>query len=175
MAALHNLHASPFVAARSEASPSVIQQPNSVHVPSPGPLPSPSHPIPGTRADAQVWECGADADDLVRVGIPSRRRAEAVPRVNPPGMELFPSTPNMGGSLLRCLHLLALVGSGWATLLSPEPGEVAAAEERVFTHGGAARDMASINMFKVYEKYSKEPRRQSHGNTVRSFKAVPSE
>uniref|UniRef100_A0A3Q3VRA5 TGF-beta family profile domain-containing protein n=1 Tax=Mola mola TaxID=94237 RepID=A0A3Q3VRA5_MOLML len=45
--------------------------------------------------------------------------------------------------------------------------------ERVFTHGSAARDMASINMFKVYEKYSKEPRRQSHGNTVRSFKAVP--
>lgn len=81
----------------------------------------------------------------------------------------------MGSSLLHCLHLLVILGSGWATLLSRDLGEVAAVKERVFTHGGAARDMASINMFKVYEKYSKEPRRQSHGNTVRSFKAVPSE
>ncbi|KAM3860022.1 growth/differentiation factor 10 [Diretmus argenteus] len=42
-----------------------------------------------------------------------------------------------------------------------------------FAHESAKRDMVSINMFKVYEKYSKEPQRRKDGNTVRSFKAVP--
>lgn len=53
--------------------------------------------------------------------------------------------------------------------------DLAAAEQGVFAHEGANRDMVSINMFKVYEKYSKEPQSQRDGNTVRSFKAVPSE
>lgn len=48
-------------------------------------------------------------------------------------------------------------------------------EQRVFTHEKAQRDMVSISMFKVYEKYTKEPQSQRDGNTVRSFKAVLSE
>jgi len=50
-----------------------------------------------------------------------------------------------------------------------------AAEQRVFAHESAKRDAVAVNMFKVYEKYSKEPQNQRKGNTVRSFKAVPSE
>ncbi|XP_034564267.1 growth/differentiation factor 10b [Notolabrus celidotus] len=46
-------------------------------------------------------------------------------------------------------------------------------EQRVFTHGNANRDMVSISMFKVYEKYTKETQNQRDGNTVRGFKAVP--
>lgn len=48
-------------------------------------------------------------------------------------------------------------------------------EPRVFTHGGAERDMVSVNMFKLHEKYSEEPQSQREGNTVRSFKGLPSE
>ncbi|KAM6897081.1 growth/differentiation factor 10 [Xenentodon cancila] len=33
--------------------------------------------------------------------------------------------------------------------------------------------MLSVNMFRLYEKYSKDPQSQREGNTVRSFKAVP--
>ncbi|XP_075890830.1 growth/differentiation factor 10 [Nelusetta ayraudi] len=47
------------------------------------------------------------------------------------------------------------------------------AEERVFARDGAARDMVSISMFKVFERYSEEPQSpQTDGNTVRSFKAA---
>lgn len=50
------------------------------------------------------------------------------------------------------------------------------AEERVFARDGAARDMVSISMFKVFERYSEEPQSlQTDGNTVRSFKAASSE
>lgn len=42
-------------------------------------------------------------------------------------------------------------------------------------HTSTHRDMVSINMFEVYEKYSKEPHRKRDGNTVRSFKAIPGE
>uniref|UniRef100_A0A667Y3C7 Growth differentiation factor 10b n=1 Tax=Myripristis murdjan TaxID=586833 RepID=A0A667Y3C7_9TELE len=46
-------------------------------------------------------------------------------------------------------------------------------QQRGFAHDSANRDMVSVNMFKVYEKYSKEPHSHKDGNTVRSFKAVP--
>uniref|UniRef100_A0A3P8U5E2 Growth differentiation factor 10b n=1 Tax=Amphiprion percula TaxID=161767 RepID=A0A3P8U5E2_AMPPE len=83
--------------------------------------------------------------------------------------------------LFHILHLLVILGSGWGHLMSEGlDGAVRhgadvppAVEERVFTQEGANRDMVSINMFKVYEKYSKEPQSQREGNTVRSFKAVP--
>lgn len=87
---------------------------------------------------------------------------------------------------MRLFHLLRLflvVEFSSGKLLSEDLGEVVrqgaevepAMEQRVFAHESANRDMVSINMFKVYEKYSKEPQSQRDGNTVRSFKAVPSE
>ncbi|XP_030019322.1 growth/differentiation factor 10 [Sphaeramia orbicularis] len=91
----------------------------------------------------------------------------------------------MANRLFHILHLLVLLECSWAQVASEEgegEGEVARqggdvlpalAEPRVFTHDGANRDMVSVNMFKVYERYSKEPQSQRDGNTVRSFKAVP--
>ncbi|XP_068452402.1 growth/differentiation factor 10-like [Clinocottus analis] len=87
----------------------------------------------------------------------------------------------MASRLLHTLHVLLVLESSWAEMRSEDLGgaarkgaEVSAAvEQRVFAHDGASRDMVSINMFKVYEKYSKEPQSQKDGNTVRSFKAVP--
>lgn len=89
----------------------------------------------------------------------------------------------MATRLVHILHLLLILEWSCGKLLPEDLGEAArrsadvppAVEERVFAHESAPRDMVSINMFKVYEKYSKEPQRQSDGNTVRSFKAVPSE
>ncbi|XP_075949831.1 growth/differentiation factor 10 [Anarhichas minor] len=84
----------------------------------------------------------------------------------------------MASRLLHTLHILLILESSWGKMVSEEAArkgaEVSAAvEQRVFAHEGANRDMVSINMFKVYEKYSKEPQSQRDGNTVRSFKAVP--
>lgn len=84
----------------------------------------------------------------------------------------------MASRLLLTLHVFLLLEATWAKLsVSEDLGADAPLDEelRVFTHEGAKRDMVSINMFKVYEKYSKEPQSQREGNTVRSFKAVPSE
>lgn len=85
--------------------------------------------------------------------------------------------------LVHALHVLLILESGWGKVVSEDLGEAVrhgadaspGAEERAFAHRGAARDMVSISMFKVYERYSKEPQSQRDGNTVRSFKAVPSE
>ncbi|XP_029953574.1 growth/differentiation factor 10 isoform X2 [Salarias fasciatus] len=84
--------------------------------------------------------------------------------------------------LLHILPLLVIVESCCAHLQSEGPDGAArqapgvpppAAEPRVFTHDSSNRDMVSISMFKVYERYSKEPQSRREGNTVRSFKAVP--
>ncbi|XP_036427694.1 growth/differentiation factor 10b [Colossoma macropomum] len=40
------------------------------------------------------------------------------------------------------------------------------------TADGEERDMVEINMFKMYEKFSKEPHRHREENTVRSFRAA---
>lgn len=85
--------------------------------------------------------------------------------------------------VFHILHLLLILKSSWSKITSADFGETVlqgadvspAGEQRVFTHDRAKRDMVSINMFKVYEKYSKDPQSQRDGNTVRSFKAVPSE
>lgn len=88
----------------------------------------------------------------------------------------------MAHRLFYILHLLVILESSWSHLVSEGfDGAVrksadlqpADEEQRVFTQESANRDMVSINMFKVYEKYSKEPQSQREGNTVRSFKAVP--
>lgn len=89
----------------------------------------------------------------------------------------------MTNRVFHILHLFLILESSWSKLQSVDIGEALrqgadvspAVEQRVFTHESANRDMVSINMFKVYEKYSKEPQSQRDGNTVRSFKAVPSE
>lgn len=89
----------------------------------------------------------------------------------------------MASRLFPTLHLLLILESSWGKVVSEDLGEAVrqgadvqpAVEQRVFAHESANRDMVSINMFKVYEKYSKEPQSQREGNTVRSFKAVPSE
>ncbi|KAM8729368.1 growth/differentiation factor 10 [Acanthopagrus schlegelii] len=97
-------------------------------------------------------------------------------------MESFARRTSMASRLFHTLHLLLILESSWGKLVSEDLGEAArqgadvppAVEERVFAHGSANRDMVSINMFKVYEKYSKEPlQSQRDGNTVRGFKAVP--
>uniref|UniRef100_A0A3Q1IY10 TGF-beta family profile domain-containing protein n=2 Tax=Anabas testudineus TaxID=64144 RepID=A0A3Q1IY10_ANATE len=83
--------------------------------------------------------------------------------------------------VFHILHLFLLLESSWSKTISADLGETVrqgadvspAGGERVFTHESANRDMVSFNMFKVYEKYSKEPQNQRDGNTVRSFKAVP--
>ncbi|XP_026170551.1 growth/differentiation factor 10 [Mastacembelus armatus] len=83
--------------------------------------------------------------------------------------------------VFHILHLFLILESIWGKLVSEDliravrqGAEAApAVEQRVFAHDSANRDMVSISMFKVYEKYSKEPQSQRDGNTVRSFKAVP--
>lgn len=69
-------------------------------------------------------------------------------------------------------HLVSGGQDGAARQVTGAPPEV---DQRVFARESANRDMVSVNMFKVYERYSKEPRSHREGNTVRSFKAVPSE
>lgn len=89
----------------------------------------------------------------------------------------------MENSFFNILCLLAVLESCWGHFVSEgleravRQGVEAsvAAERRVFAQESANRDMVTINMFKVYEKYSKEPQSQREGNTVRGFKAVPSE
>lgn len=85
--------------------------------------------------------------------------------------------------LLHILRVLVIVESTWAKVVFEDLGGAArhgadgpeAPGQRGFAHESANRDMVSINMFKVYERYSKEPQSQRDGNTVRSFKAAPSE
>ena len=89
----------------------------------------------------------------------------------------------MASRLFHILHLLVILQSSGGKVLTEDLDEVvrqggdvpSPEEQRVFAHESANKDMVSISMFKVYEKYSKEPRSQRDGNTVRSFKAVPGE
>ncbi|XP_053739969.1 growth/differentiation factor 10b [Synchiropus splendidus] len=74
--------------------------------------------------------------------------------------------------LLHILHVVVLLESSWSKVLTEDVARLSGVEERVFAHGSARQDMVSMSMFKVYEKYSKEP--QKDANTVRSFKAEPS-
>lgn len=85
----------------------------------------------------------------------------------------------MASRIFYTTHLLLIVEWSLGRLLTGDLGKATdvpmAAQERVFAQHGANQDMVSMSMFKVYEKFSKEAQRQSDGNTVRSFKAVPSE
>lgn len=87
----------------------------------------------------------------------------------------------MASRIVHILNLLMIFESSWAHVASGSlDGAVRhgadhppAEDQRAFAHGSANRDVVSVSMFKVYEKYSKEPQSQKEGNTVRSFKAVP--
>ncbi|XP_029311437.1 growth/differentiation factor 10 [Cottoperca gobio] len=95
-------------------------------------------------------------------------------------MESFPKASTMACRLLPTLHLLLILESSWGTVVSEDLGDAVPQgadvprplDECLFAHESAKRDMVSINMFKVYEKYSKEPLSQRDANTVRSFRAV---
>lgn len=78
--------------------------------------------------------------------------------------------------LVHALHALLLLAPA-----APEEFGGAArragdgAEERVFARDGVARDMVSVSMFRVFERYREEPHSaQRDGNTVRSFRSAPS-
>ncbi|XP_020308907.1 growth/differentiation factor 10 [Oncorhynchus kisutch] len=82
--------------------------------------------------------------------------------------------------LLHLVHLMLFFHSGIGEVLSEEPFEITQQDSDIHettdstsSRESARRDMVSINMFKVYEKYSKEPQRHRDENTVRSFKAIP--
>lgn len=85
--------------------------------------------------------------------------------------------------LFHLVHVLLILGTSCSKIVSEDLSEAArqdsdipgATEHLSSAHVSTDRDMVSINMFKIYEKYSKEPSRQKDGNTVRSFKAVPGE
>ncbi|XP_028990833.2 growth/differentiation factor 10b [Betta splendens] len=82
----------------------------------------------------------------------------------------------MANRAFHVLHLLLILQPSRSKLLSGDLGDAdvsPAAERRVLTHDAANRDMVSISMFKLHEKYSEEPQSQRDGNTVRSFRAVP--
>ncbi|XP_071266281.1 growth/differentiation factor 10-like [Salvelinus alpinus] len=86
----------------------------------------------------------------------------------------------MAKILLPLVHLLLFLNSSIGKISSVEPSDITQhdsnieqATDQSSARETASRDMVSINMFKLYEKYSKEPHRHRDGNTVRSFKAIP--
>ncbi|KAJ3608134.1 hypothetical protein NHX12_025184 [Muraenolepis orangiensis] len=82
----------------------------------------------------------------------------------------------MANVLLHVLHfsliLEAVVASGELGKSARTSGSGTQEDTEHLTVSASYRDMVSINMFKLYDKYSKEPQREKDGNTVRSFKAV---
>lgn len=68
-----------------------------------------------------------------------------------------------------------VLAPGGAHLARPVARARPEVDERVSAQESASRDAVSVNMFKLHERYSEEPRSHAAGNTVRSFKAVPSE
>lgn len=151
-----------------------------------------SPPIVETAVDGEPWSAGLTRIAWIpawSVGVhqPTRNRFDSFPLQNTHNslfwMGLFPWTSAMASRLFHLLHVFLILESSWGKLMSEDLGEATrqvadvapALDHRVFAHESANRDMVSINMFKVYEKYSKEPLSQRDGNTVRSFKAVPGE
>lgn len=83
----------------------------------------------------------------------------------------------MAHRLFHIVQFLVLLECGWGKVASLEDiGEVLRPDgDGSPLDESAKRDIVSVNMFKVYERYSKDPQSHSQkdGNTVRSFKAVP--
>ncbi|XP_072312583.1 growth/differentiation factor 10 [Eucyclogobius newberryi] len=73
----------------------------------------------------------------------------------------------MARRLFHLVRVLVILECGW--------GKVAPIEDVGEVVEDSKREMVSVNMFKVFEKYSKDPQSHSQrdGNTVRSFKAEP--
>ena len=76
---------------------------------------------------------------------------------------------------LLILDSLCRVASEAFSDIKQHDSDVQGSTDHTFAHESTHRDTVSISMFKVYEKYSKEPHRKRDGNTVRGFKAVPGE
>lgn len=149
-----------------------------------------SPPINETAVDGEPWSAALtritwtpvpSVDEHIQPKV-KRWHHEKKKNFLPPE-EKFYSKSSMAIRLVHALHVLLILESDWGKVMSEDLGEAVrhgadaspGAEERAFAHRGAARDMVSISMFKVYERYSKEPQSQRDGNTVRSFKAAPSE
>ncbi|XP_028825582.1 growth/differentiation factor 10 [Denticeps clupeoides] len=76
-------------------------------------------------------------------------------------------------SLLFLAHLLLSLPATDATSADSEARDRASRERAPDGGGGGdARDAASANMYKIYDKFAKD-HRQRDANTVRSFRAVP--
>ncbi|XP_054623507.1 growth/differentiation factor 10b [Dunckerocampus dactyliophorus] len=93
--------------------------------------------------------------------------------------ETFPTSSAMAKWFIQTLHVLMILEPTWSKMsedvreVMRQSGHVAS-EQRVFTHASSSsRDMVSISMFKVYERYSEETSSHKEGNTVRSFTSVP--
>lgn len=56
--------------------------------------------------------------------------------------------------------------SSQGEMVESSPGKIAS---------GTSRDMVSVHMYKLYDKYNRERNSPGDGNTVRSFKATPGE
>ncbi|XP_041943641.1 growth/differentiation factor 10b [Alosa sapidissima] len=84
----------------------------------------------------------------------------------------------MAVSYLCALHLLLYLGTRTGALVdsSTPPGEThGSPSERALDRAAFerdAQDVVTINMYKTYDKYTKEPSERD-GNTVRSFRALP--
>ncbi|KAL2101778.1 hypothetical protein ACEWY4_003539 [Coilia grayii] len=84
----------------------------------------------------------------------------------------------MAAAYLCALNLLVYLSSWKCTLVDASaPGweTLGSASERTFdrsTLDRDAQDVVTMNMYKIYDQYTKE-NRQRDGNTVRSFKATP--
>ncbi|XP_010863493.1 growth/differentiation factor 10b [Esox lucius] len=80
----------------------------------------------------------------------------------------------MANILLHLVHLLLLLYYVFVEVSSREPSEMKQqATDHTSARETAPRNMVSISMFKVYEKYSKDHHRHRDGNTVRSFNSIP--
>ncbi|XP_062330778.1 growth/differentiation factor 10b [Osmerus eperlanus] len=74
---------------------------------------------------------------------------------------------------LLILDSLYRVASDAFSDIKQQDSDILGSTDHTFAHESTHRDTVSISMFKVYEKYSKEPHRKRDGNTVRGFKSVP--
>ncbi|XP_049615224.1 growth/differentiation factor 10 [Syngnathus scovelli] len=111
-------------------------------------------------------------------GLPGYRsvRAQGNTRINPASSSLskeyLKTNAIMATWFVYALRLLVILEPVWSNTV-PDDVRKIASERRVFTHPSSGRDVVTSSMYKVYERYSEDPRSHNQGNTVRSFTAVP--
>ncbi|XP_057682456.1 growth/differentiation factor 10b [Corythoichthys intestinalis] len=77
--------------------------------------------------------------------------------------------------LIFAVRLLVILESAWTERMPEDVSEIvrqSVTQRGVFTHANSGPDAVTSSMFKVYERYSKEPQSHKEGNTVRSFTAA---